>query len=64
MNHTRKKYNNLLIDFKTMEIYYTKQEYNAMEKRLSKQLKMANDKIKKLEAKIKELKAPKDVTQD
>lgn len=64
MNHTRKKYNNLLIDFKTMEIYYTKQEYNAMEKRLSKQLKMANDKIKKLEAKIKELKAPKNVTQD
>lgn len=64
MNHIRKKYNNLLIDFKTMEIYYTKQEYNAMEKRLSKQLKMANDKIKKLEAKIKELKAPKNVTQD
>lgn len=64
MKHTRKKYNNLLIDFKTMEIYYTKQEYNAMEKRLSKQLKMANDKIKKLEAKIKELKAPKNVTQD
>lgn len=64
MNHTRKKYNNLLIDFKTMEIYYTKQEYNAMEKRLSKQLKMANDKIKKLEAKIKELKTPKNVTQD
>lgn len=64
MNHTRKKYNNLLIDFKTMEIYYTKQEYNAMEKRLSKQLKMANDKIKKLEARIKELKAPKNVTQD
>lgn len=64
MNHTRKKYNNLLIDFKIMEIYYTKQEYNAMEKRLSKQLKMANDKIKKLEAKIKELKAPKNVTQD
>ena len=47
-----------------MEIYYTKQEYNAMEKRLSKQLKMANDKIKKLEAKIKELKTPKNVTQD
>lgn len=64
MNHIRKKYNNLLIDFKTMEIYYTKQEYNAMEKRLSKQLKMANDKIKKLEAKIKELKTPKNVTQD
>lgn len=64
MNHTRKKYNNLLIDFKTMEVYYTKQEYNAMEKRLSKQLKMANDKIKKLEAKIKELKTPKNVTQD
>lgn len=64
MNHTRKKYNNLLIDFKIMEIYYTKQEYNAMEKRLNKQLKMANDKIKKLEAKIKELKAPKNVTQD
>lgn len=64
MNHTRKKHNNLLIDFKTMEIYYTKQEYNAMEKRLSKQLKMANDKIKKLEAKIKELKTPKNVTQD
>ena len=64
MNHTRKKYNNLLIDFKAMEIYYTKQEYNAMEKRLSKQLKMANDKIKKLEAKIKELKTPKNVTQD
>lgn len=35
-----------------------------MEKRLSKQLKMANDKIKKLEAKIKELKTPKNVTQD
>ena len=64
MNHTRKKYNNLLIDFKTMEIYYTKQEYNAMEKRLSKQLKMSNDKINKLEAKIKELKTPKNVTQD
>lgn len=64
MNPIRKKYNNLLIDFKTMEIYYTKQEYNAMEKRLSKQLKMANDKIKKLEARIKELKAPKNVTQD
>lgn len=64
MNHTRKKYNNLLTDFKTMEIYYTKQEYNAMEKRLGKQLKMANDKIKKLEAKIKELKTPKNVTQD
>ncbi len=64
MNHTRKKYNNLLTDFKIMEIYYTKQEYNAMEKRLSKQFKMANDKIKKLEAKIKELKASKNVTQD
>lgn len=45
-----------------METYYSKQEYNAMEKRLSKQLKVANDKIKKLEAKIKELR--KNVTQE
>lgn len=36
-----------------MEIYYSKKEYNDMKNRLTKQLKVANEKIAKLEAKLK-----------
>lgn len=36
-----------------MEVYYTKKEYNDMKNRLTKQLKVANEKIAKLEAKLK-----------
>lgn len=39
-----------------MEVYYTKKEFNEMKNRLTKQLKTANAKIEKLEAKVKELK--------
>ena len=39
-----------------MEIYYSKKEYNEMRNRLSKELKIANAKIAKLENKVKELK--------
>ena len=39
-----------------MEIYYSKKEYNEMKNRLSKELKIANAKIAKLENKVKELK--------
>lgn len=35
-----------------METYYTKKEYNEMKNRLTKQLKAANAKIAKLEAKL------------
>lgn len=43
-----------------MEVYYTKKEYNEMKNRLTKQLKIANAKVEKLEAKVKELKADYD----
>ena len=38
-----------------MEIYYTKREYSEMKNRLTKQLKSAEAKIERLEAKIKKL---------
>lgn len=44
-----------------MEVYYTKKEYNEMKNRLTKQLKSANEKIARLEAKCKKLQKDYDV---
>lgn len=55
MNLIKRKFNNLLIDFKTMIEYYTKKEFTDMQKQLTRQLKVANTKITKLEEKIKKL---------
>lgn len=55
MNLIKRKFNNLLIDFKTMIEYYTKKEFTDMQKQLTRQLKVANAKITKLEEKIKKL---------
>lgn len=44
-----------------MEIYYTKREYNEMKNRLTKQLKSAEAKIERLEAKVKKLQKDYDV---
>lgn len=44
-----------------MEVYYTKKEYNEMKNRLTKQLKSANEKIERLEAKCKKLQKDYDV---
>ena len=44
-----------------MEVYYTKKEYNEMKNRLTKQLKSANEKIERLEAKCKKLQRDYDV---
>lgn len=44
-----------------MEIYYTKRDYNEMKKRLTKQLKTAEAKIERLEAKVKKLQKDCDV---
>lgn len=55
MNLIKRKFNNLLIDFKTMTEYYTKKEFTDMQKQLTRQLKVANAKITKLEEKIKKL---------
>ena len=38
-----------------MEIYDTKREYNEMKNRLTKQLKSAEAKIERLEAKVKKV---------
>ena len=60
MNPTRKNYKILHIVF-NMEVYYTKKEYNEMKNRLTKQLKSANEKIARLEAKCKKLQKDYDV---
>jgi archaellum component FlaC len=44
-----------------MEVYYTKKEYNEMKNRLTKQLKTAEAKIERLEAKVKKLQKDYDV---
>ena len=44
-----------------MNEYYTKKEYKDMENRLKKQLKTAEAKIERLEAKIKKLQKDYDV---
>lgn len=44
-----------------MEVYYTKKEYNEMRSRLTKQLKSAEAKIERLEAKIKKLQKDYDI---
>ena len=44
-----------------MEVYYIKKEYNEMKNRLTKQLKSANEKIERLEAKCKKLQKDYDV---
>jgi archaellum component FlaC len=44
-----------------MEVYYTKKEYKEMENRLKKQLKTAEAKIERLEAKVKKLQKDYDV---
>ena len=44
------------LSFLIMEIYYSKKEYNEMKNRLSKQLKIANAKIAKLQSEKKEWK--------
>ena len=49
------------LSFLIMEIYYTKKEYNEMKNRLTKQLKSANEKIARLEAKCKKLQKDYDV---
>ena len=60
MNLTRKNYKILHIVF-NMEVYYTMKEYNEMKNRLTKQLKSANEKIARLEAKCKKLQKDYDV---
>lgn len=60
MNLTRKNYKTLLIVF-NMEVYYTKKEYNEMKNRLTKQLKIKDAKIERLEAKVKKLQKDYDV---
>ena len=60
MNLTRKNYKILHIVF-NMEVYYTKKEYNEMKNRLTKQLKTAEAKIERLEAKVKKLQKDYDV---
>ena len=44
-----------------MEVYYTKKEYKEMENRLKKQLKTAEAKIERLEAKVKKLQKDYDI---
>ena len=44
-----------------MEVYYTKKEYNEMKNRLTKQLKIKDAKIERLEAKVKKLQKDYDV---
>ena len=44
-----------------MNEYYTKKEYKEMESRLKKQLKTAEAKIERLEAKVKKLQKDYDV---
>lgn len=44
-----------------METYYTKKEYNEMKNRLTKQLKIKDAKIERLEAKFKKLQKDYDV---
>lgn len=41
--------------------FYSKREYNEMKNRLTKQLKKANEKIERLEAKCKKLQKDYDV---
>lgn len=41
--------------------FYSKKEYNEMKNRLTKQLKKANEKIERLEAKYKKLQKDYDV---
>ena len=60
MNLTRKNYKILHIVF-NMEVYYTKKEYNEMKNRLTKQLKIKDAKIERLEAKFKKLQKDYDV---
>ena len=60
MNLTRKNYKILHIVF-NMEVYYTKKEYNEMKNRLTKQLKIKDAKIERLEAKVKKLQKDYDV---
>ena len=44
-----------------MEVYFTKKEFNEMKNRLTKQIKIKDAKIERLEAKLKKLQKDYDV---